>query len=163
MTPAAVALRKIVSGGQTGVDRGALDAALESKFPCGGWCPEGRRAEDRAIPERYPVEELPGGGYRERTERNVTDSDGTLVLYLRELSGGTRETVRFCAAHGKPVLSLDAGANTAEQAARQAQAFIARHGIAVLNVAGPRESGWAGAREYAARVIAEVIARRASA
>ncbi|MBI2320043.1 MAG: putative molybdenum carrier protein [Betaproteobacteria bacterium] len=158
-----MALCKIVSGGQTGVDRGALDAALALNFPCGGWCPEGRRAEDGAIPERYPVDELPGGGYRQRTERNVIDSDATLVLFLRELSGGTLETVRFCATHAKPVLTLDAGTTAPLQAACQAQAFIARHGIAVLNVAGPRESGWIGARQYAAQVIAELIPRRASA
>ena len=75
-------LKKIVSGGQTGVDRGALDAALEASFPCGGWCPKGRKAEDGAIPARYPLTEMPGPTYRARTRRNVTDSDGTLNLFF---------------------------------------------------------------------------------
>jgi len=70
----------VVSGGQTGVDRGALDAALDLGFPCGGWCPEGRQAEEGVIPARYPLNELIGGGYEERTQKNVEDSDGTLVI-----------------------------------------------------------------------------------
>jgi hypothetical protein len=75
-----MALIKIISGGQTGVDRGALDAALAVKFPCGGWCPADRRAEDGSIPGRYPLTPLPGGGYRERTRQNVIDSDGTATV-----------------------------------------------------------------------------------
>jgi hypothetical protein len=75
-------LEKIISGGQTGVDRGALDAALEASFPCGGWCPKGRKAEDGPIPARYPLKEMDGPAYRLRTERNVRDSDGTLILFF---------------------------------------------------------------------------------
>ncbi|MDH3584808.1 MAG: putative molybdenum carrier protein, partial [Phycisphaerae bacterium] len=71
---------KIVSGGQTGADRAALDAALACGQPCGGWCPQDRAAEDGPIDPRYPLKELPGGGYRQRTHRNVIDSDGTVVL-----------------------------------------------------------------------------------
>jgi len=74
-------LRRIISGGQTGVDRGVLDAAIAAGFPCGGWCPTGRRAEDGRIPDRYPVAELPDGGYPARTVRNLLESDGTLILY----------------------------------------------------------------------------------
>lgn len=80
-----MALEKIVSGGQTGVDRGALDASLKSNFPCGGWCPGDRSAEDGTIPERYPLTPLPGGGFRQRTRQNVADSDGTLILCKRPL------------------------------------------------------------------------------
>lgn len=76
-------LTKIISGGQTGVDRGALDAALIASFLCGGWCPIGRKAEDGLIPERYPLQELPGADYRQRMRRNVVDSDGTLVISWR--------------------------------------------------------------------------------
>src|SRR5256885_2018978 len=72
---------RIVSGGQTGADRAALDAAMEACVECGGWCPAGRMAEDGVIPDRYPVIELPeGGGYEQRTLRNVLDSDATVIL-----------------------------------------------------------------------------------
>ena len=99
---------KIVSGGQTGVDRAALDCALQRGIDCGGWCPEGRLAEDGRIPPAYPVTELPGGGYPERTRKNVQDSDGTVIIYLGELSGGTEKTLLYCLDEGKPYLLLDA-------------------------------------------------------
>jgi len=92
----ATSLTRIVSGGQTGVDRGALDAALEAGFPCGGWAPAGRIAEDGPIAARYPVVELAGAGYEERTLKNVLDSDGTAILYFKELEGGTRQTMVNC-------------------------------------------------------------------
>src|SRR5438876_1977372 len=80
---------KIISGGQTGVDRAALDVALELGIPCGGWCPQGRRAEDGVIPARYPLRETPWWGYPQRTEWNVRDSDGTLILAEGEPDRGT--------------------------------------------------------------------------
>jgi Circularly permutated YpsA SLOG family len=89
-------LAKIVSGGQTGIDRGTLDAALAWGFPCGGWCPPERLAEDGRIPDCYPVIELKEGGYRQRTLRNVLESDGTAILYFSQIEGGTEETLRFC-------------------------------------------------------------------
>lgn len=146
-------LKKIVSGGQTGVDRGALDAALAAHFPCGGWCPEGRKAEDGPIPDRYPMEELPGGDYLERTRQNVIDSDGTLVIHFRDLTGGTLMTVQFCERFNKPVLVLDGSKLDAETAALQAAAFVESHAIRTLNVAGPRETGHPGARAYAEQVV----------
>jgi hypothetical protein len=84
---------KIISGGQTGVDRAALDAALALNIPCGGWCPKGRKAEDGPIPERYPLQETSSADYRVRTEKNVTDSDGTLILTRGPVTGGTAYTV----------------------------------------------------------------------
>jgi hypothetical protein len=153
-------MQKIVSGGQTGVDRGALDAALELAFPCGGWCPTDRMAEDGRIDDRYPVVELSGAGYRQRTRQNVIDSDGTLVIYNGELSGGTRETVRFCERLGKPFVALDA--LTVDEAAmvKQALAFVAEHGVAVLNVAGPRASSWVDGHAVTQRVVRAIISGR---
>ena len=105
-----MALERIVSGGQSGVDRGALDAALALGFACGGWCPAGRLAEDGPIPERYPVVELAGGDYRARTRRNVQDSDGTLIIASGAPKGGTLETLRDCRRFGKPHMVVDASA-----------------------------------------------------
>ena len=129
-------LEKLVSGGQTGADRAALDAALEVGIEIGGWCPKGRRAEDGAIPERYPLAETPERGYRARTRRNVEDADGTLVLNVGKLDGGTALTVRHARKTGKPclVVQLEDGLDPAVF-----RAWLARHRIGVLNVAGPRE------------------------
>jgi hypothetical protein len=86
-------LRRIVSGGQTGADRAALDAALEANFPCGGWCPEGRLAEDGPLSPLYPLRELPGAGYRQRTIKNIESSDGTAFCYFTQPVGGTELTL----------------------------------------------------------------------
>ena len=144
-----VPLGKIVSGGQTGVDRGALDAALEAKFACGGWCPAGRIAEDGPIAARYPLAELPGGGYEERTLKNVVDSDGTAIFYNGELEGGTRLTAEYCQQHRKPCELLNAARLSPDEAAQEILAFVAGRNIRVLNVAGPRASKWPGAHDYA--------------
>ena len=108
---------RIVSGGQTGADRAALDAALAAGVPCGGWCPAGRRAEDGVIPARYPLVELAGGGYPARTRRNVVDSDGTVVMAYGPPTGGTRLTVDLCRQVGRPYLVVDAELATAGEAA----------------------------------------------
>ncbi len=153
-----ITLARIVSGGQTGIDRGALDAALAAGFPCGGWCPEGRMAEDGAIPSHYPLAELPGAGYKERTKRNVTDSDGTLVIHFGELSGGTERTVRYCEQLRKPVLVVDGDTLSPEVIAAKASKFVMTNEIASLNVAGPRESSHDGAAEYSRHVVTRLIA-----
>lgn len=152
------ALKRIVSGGQTGVDRGALDAALALGFPCGGWCPAGRKAEDGAIPPRYPVAELASADYAARTRQNVLDSDATLIIHFGELSGGTLNTLRLCESLGKPFLLVDGNALSATQAAASAAAFVEERQIRVLNVAGPRESGHAGARRYAEEAVTGMLA-----
>lgn len=150
-------LTKLVSGGQTGVDRGALDAALAVAFPYGGWCPEGRKAEDGPIPDRYPVQELIGADYRKRTRRNVVDSDGTLVIAFGKPSGRTLATVRTCERLGKPVLVVDATRGNAQDVAVQAAEFVRINSIKVLNVAGPRESKQAGANDFAIQVVHKLL------
>ncbi len=152
-------LAKIVSGGQTGVDRGALDAALAAGFACGGWCPKDRNAEDGPIPDKYPMTLLAGGGYRQRTVMNVLDSDGTAILFNQSLSGGTLYTHDVCRRERRPYIVLDATQISESAAAATIVRFIEEHGIQVLNVAGPRLSRWAEGQGFALRVIGEVIGR----
>jgi len=148
---------KIVSGGQTGVDRGALDAALAAQFPCGGWCPEGRQSEDGRIPDKYPLVVLDGSGYRQRTLKNVQDSDGTLILFAGLLTGGTKLTRDFCQREGKAIFVVDAAQTPAANAIYGVWSFIEEQNIRVLNVAGPRGSGWDGGHGFAFDVVASVI------
>ena len=132
---------RIVTGGQTGADRAALDAALDGGVECGGWCPAGRMAEDGAIPARYPLTELPaGGGYDQRTRRNVLDSDATVILSFGAPEGGS-ETTRCAAVEaGRPLLVIDARHTSPLQAAEQIARFAQAHDVRTLNVAGPRAS-----------------------
>jgi len=170
-------LRKIVSGGQSGVDRGALDASIAAGLDHGGWCPRGRKAEDGPIPAQYQLIELPSSSYAARTERNVVESDGTLVLAWGKPAGGTRLTQRLAARLGKPSLLVDlgdvqsaAGGESEPDVAdsqlaptdRQLDAvltWIGRSSIEVLNVAGPRESQSPGIQKRAERFITRLIAR----
>jgi hypothetical protein len=130
-------LTKIVSGGQTGVDRAALDVALELELSCGGWCPRGRRAEDGPIPERYPVTETPWSGYPQRTAWNVRDSDGTLILLDGEPDRGTRLTIALAARKHKPCLVVNLAERPDTAAVR---AWAEANRVEVVNVAGPRGS-----------------------
>jgi putative molybdenum carrier protein len=128
---------RVVSGGQTGVDRAALDAARAAGLPCGGWCPRGRLAEDGPIDTAYPLVETPSADYAQRTEWNVRDSDGTLVVARGRPTGGTALTMNLARRYGKPLLVVDLSRNPSpEQVSRWVQA----RAIATLNVAGPRES-----------------------
>jgi hypothetical protein len=139
-------IERIVSGGQTGVDRAALDTALALGFPCGGWCPRGRLAEDGPIDSRYPLRETPSADYPQRTEWNVRDSDGTLILTRGRPSGGTAFTIALARRLRRPllVLDLERGPDPAK-----VPRWVEEKEVAVLNVAGPRESQQPGIREEA--------------
>ena len=126
-------LQRIVSGGQTGADRAALDWAIEEGIPYGGWVPEGRATEDGRISERYVLQELSGAGYRERTKQNVIDSDGTLIVNLGELSGGTLMTLRFAEQLNKPCLVIQAKGNLRREHADQLNQWSHSHCIQTLN------------------------------
>lgn len=147
---------RIVSGGQTGVDRAALDVALELGIPCGGWCPQGRRAEDGVIAKRYPLHETPTPEYPERTEWNVRDSDGTLVLTRGEpaVGSGTAFTIELARAYQRPHLIVDLTNPTPAKTVRD---WIAKNRIRVLNVAGPRAERNDGIYEQAAAFLRKVV------
>jgi hypothetical protein len=144
---------KIISGGQTGVDRAALDVALKHRIDCGGWCPAGRLDEFGRIPDQYPVNELERAGFTERTLQNVKDSDGTIIIYSGKLSGGSEQTVRFCLEQQQPHQLIDASKIPTEGAASLIADFVAKHKIDILNVAGPRESEWPEGYDYAYRAL----------
>jgi hypothetical protein len=144
---------KIISGGQTGVDRAALDVALRHGIKCGGWCPAGRLDEFGKIPSHYPVQELQRGGFTERTLQNVKDSDGTVVIFSRELHSGTEQTVRFCVELQQPHQVIDASKISAEDAAKSIGDFVRENKIGILNVAGPRQSEWPEGYDYASRAM----------
>jgi hypothetical protein len=127
---------RVVSGGQTGVDRAALDAALELKLPCGGWCPKGRKAEDGPIPARYPLKETESASYPVRTEANVKDSDGTLILTWGPPTGGTLLSVELAEIHRKPFQVIDMNA---APSSTEVTRWLVANMIYTLNVAGPRQ------------------------
>jgi len=143
----------IVSGGQTGADRGALDAALEAGVPCGGWCPRGRQAEDGTIPERYPLRETPTAEYPQRTAWNVRDSDGTAILHHGKVDRGTALTERLARRQHRPVIILD----VREAKPRDLADWIEKEKIRRLNVAGPRESRVPGLQAAVAAFLRETL------
>jgi hypothetical protein len=163
---------KIISGGQTGVDRAALDAAMKHGIDCGGWCPAGRLDEFGRIPDRYPLTELeddekegrsPRRGvgrsgpeadrdmFAERTLANVKDSDGTVVIYFGEPRGGTKFTVQCCVDQKRPHKLIDATEVSAERAAELIANFVREEKVATLNVAGPRQNEWPDGYDYTFR------------
>ncbi len=155
--PAAERPVKIVSGGQTGVDRAALDAAMELGIPHGGWCPRDRRAEDGRIPARYQLTETESPEYQVRTERNVLDSDATLILCRGKPTGGTELTRRLCKRQQRPCLVVDLGQPPELAAIRR---WLAQHRVRTLNVAGPRESQCPQIGELACKFLCRLFQRR---
>lgn len=152
-------LERVISGGQTGADQGGLEAAARLGIPTGGYMPKGHRTEEGPRPDlgtRFGLTEAATAAYPDRTERNVLLADGT-VVFAAGASPGSRLTVRLCRRHGKPCLELPADVPAGEAAARLGS-WLAENGIAVLNVAGSRESGAPGIGEHVARVIALALA-----
>ncbi len=147
-------VQKIVSGGQTGVDRAALDFALQHGISCGGWCPVGRRAEDGVIPACYPLQETEERRYDVRTAANIMDSDGTLIISPEPLLGGTKLTRDLAVKQGKPLLILSPnGLFTVDLI----EPWLKVHKIHVLNVAGPRESTCPGISRQTGKLLRALI------
>jgi hypothetical protein len=150
----------IISGGQTGVDRAALDFAIEHGIAHAGWCPRGRRAEDGVIAARYQLDETPSHRYDQRTRWNVRDTDATLLLTIRsELRGGTALTAQLAERHGKPWLHVarDDWAELSE-AAQTIRDFLALHRVKRVNIAGPRASQEAGIEALVGEVLELALA-----
>ena len=144
---------KIISGGQTGADRGGLDAAMDLGIPHGGACPKGRRAEDGVIPGKYKLSETRSTRYAERTEKNVLASEATVVFTYGPPEGGSALTLALARRHGKPFLHVDLEKLDEKAAVRALQAWIREHDVAILNVAGSRESKAAGLERLVWRIV----------
>lgn len=152
-------LKKIISGGQTGADRAGLDAAIDFGLDHGGAIPLGRRTEDGVLPSNYHLQEMSTPSYPARTEKNVLDSDATLIFSHGDLTGGSRLTRDKTKEHSKPYLHIDLDKLSTDQAVQYIEVFLAKHPIEVLNVAGPRASG--DPRIYAAAfaVLEKLLSR----
>ncbi|MDC0663573.1 YpsA SLOG family protein [Marinobacter sp. SS21] len=149
-------LSKIISGGQTGADRAALDAALELAFPIGGSCPVGGMAEDGPINDGYTLTEI-GGGYRQRTKQNIIDSDGTAIFYESYVGGGTETTVLFCIRQNKPYKLIDIALVEPLLAAELLGEFVRDFNVSVLNVAGPRSGNCPAIYDHVKRSVGLAI------
>jgi putative molybdenum carrier protein len=145
---------KVISGGQTGVDRAALDAALTLGIHCGGFCPKGRKSEDGTIPEKYPLVETRSDNYSERTERNVKTADGTMILIAGNPDRGTQLTIDLCRRHNKSclVINLNDGKDRVEL-----KSWIKKNKIGVINIAGNRERISPGIHDKAYRFLMEIL------
>jgi hypothetical protein len=146
-------VKKIISGGQTGVDTAGLSFALRCGLQLGGWCPRGRRREDGVIPRRFNLKETPSRGYLQRTTWNIRDSDATVIFSVSaRLKGGSRKTAQLTRQQRKPYLHLAAQRTGIDHVTALCR-FIRQHRIRVLNVAGPRRSQEPNAGRFAARVM----------
>lgn len=165
-----MSIARIVSGGQTGADRGGLDAAIHCGLPHGGWCPKGRKAEDGAIPARYAMQEMSSTDYLRRTEQNVIDSDATLVFTLGRATGGSLRTLEFAHGHEKPWLHIDVDELSRERAVATVVDWLEGRDDGdhdeymakppencVLNVAGSRESKADGIQELVCAIMVDVL------
>jgi hypothetical protein len=130
-------IKRIISGGQTGADRAALDVAIKMGIEHGGWIPKGRITEKGPLPGKYRLQEMPTDSYPKRTEQNVIDSDGTLIVARGKLTGGTDYTRQMTL---KQLLGIDLDQTDLYNAASLVASWIKLRRIEILNVAGPRAS-----------------------
>lgn len=133
-------LTKIISGGQTGADRAALDVAIKFNMPYAGWIPRGRRTEEGPLPEKYRLFQMATTDYRDRTRQNIIDSQGTVVICRGALTGGSLLTRQFAKVVGRPCCQVDLSHNDTFEGAVILHSFILENRLSVLNVAGPRAS-----------------------
>ena len=154
------ALQGIISGGQTGADRGGLDGAIEIGIRHGGWCPKGRLAEDGVIPKHYLLQETASRTYPERTVRNIKDSDGTAVFTYGEATGGSKMTIREAIEAKKPVLHIDLAEEEPLEVISRIRTWCLQNNILVLNVAGSRESKARGIQTRVREVVKAAFAQR---
>lgn len=155
---------KIISGGQTGADRGGLEAAICCNVLHGGWCPKARRAEDGKIPDKYQVQETDSADYLRRTEANVVDSDATIIFTTGKLTGGSLRTMEFAQKHKKPVMRIDIGEYSRQEAVhwilRWLEGDVAKPTPpknCALNVAGSRESKSPGIQEKVKAIMVDLL------
>lgn len=148
---------KIVSGGQTGADRAALDAAIALGIPHGGWLPKGRKTEDGPLPLRYQLKELDSYRYRPRTEKNILDSDGTLICSYGSLTGGSALTEALAIKHNRPFLHIDFEHTAPDRAISFIENWMDAHSIKVLNVAGPRLSSETRIYESVYKLLSQIL------
>lgn len=151
-----IGVLRVISGGQTGADRGALEAAIQIGIEHGGHCPAGRRAEDGRIPDRYRLIETESADYAVRTERNVLGADGTLLVTRGAPTGGSALTAALARKHNRPLLHLDLDAGGDPVAA--VREWLAAREIRCLNVAGPRESSCPGIAQDVRALLVNALA-----
>ena len=143
----------LISGGQAGADRAGLDWAIGHGGRRGGWCPKGRKSEDGPLPDRYRLQETPSASYLQRTEWNVRDSCVTLILTLADrLDGGSKKTAEFADLLGKPWLHVRPAVHP-NYVAR----FLVRHQVALLNIAGKRESAAPGVGDFTGELLSAAM------
>ncbi|MGA8277628.1 MAG: putative molybdenum carrier protein [Rhodanobacteraceae bacterium] len=157
ITESRLSVQKLISGGQTGADRAALDFAIERGLEHGGWCPRGRKAEDGTIPSNYQLTETESANYRSRTVRNVVDSDATLILNIGELEGGSLETLRIAEQRGKPVRVVQLDSALADEDLADVREWLQNVQVMSLNIAGPRESKRPGIFEATCALLRRLL------
>ena len=146
-------ITKILSGGQTGADQAALDFAIKHGIPHGGWIPKGRKTEDGILPDKYKLDEMPTTSYPKRTEKNILDSDGTLIFSRGKLTGGSALTRKLAKQHERPWLHIDLDKVVATQAVQILAGWVGDNDIQALNVAGPRASKDPGIHDFVVGIL----------